>query len=187
MISSTKIFTETCIYLFSKIHFFRIIILFFSLIVMVSSALFSCSDQGDDFQSYLEKNDGTEWLLSNEDLIVYIRFNNNDTHLIEQWSYNKEINCYEYNANIFSPGDFKVTENSINKLIIQGDIILSDFENMTFTTQGNTLTVNIKICEWQEEIVYFTRSFVKVDELSKCELNKNTKGFYCSSKAHAKC
>lgn len=185
MISSTKIFAEMCIYHLSKIHFIRIIILSFLLILMVSSVLFSCSDQGDDFQSYLEKNDGTEWLLSNEDLIVYIRFNNNETHLIEQWSYNKEIDCYEYNANIFSPGDFKIEENSIDKLIIQGDIILSDFENMTFTTQGNTLIVNIKFCEWQEEIVYFTRSLVKVDELSKCKLN--TKGFYCSSNTRAKC
>ncbi len=135
----------------------------------------SCSDEDDDFQSFLEKNDGTQWLLLNDDNTVYIRFNNNKTNLIEQWSYNKEFDCYEYNANIFIPGDFEIKENTIDKLIIEGEFILSDYEYMTFSIQDEKLTVDIKLSEWQEETVYFNKSFVKVNDLEKCVLINKTK------------
>ena len=143
------------------------------LILIVFTNSLSCSDEGDDFQSFLEKNDGTEWLLLNDDITVYIRFNNNDINLIEQWSYNKEADCYEYDPNIFIPGDFEIKENSIDKLIIEGDFILSDYEYMTFSIKDNTLTVDIQLCEWQEETVFFNKSFVKVNDLAKCvQVNK---------------
>ena len=143
------------------------------LILIIFTNSLSCSDEGDDFQSFLEKNDGTEWLLLNDDITVYIRFNNNDINLIEQWNYNKEFDCYDYNANIFIPGDIQIKENSIDKLTIEGDYILSDYEYMTFSVQDNTLTVEIKLCDWQEETVYFNKSIGKVDDLSKCvQINK---------------
>jgi len=157
----------------SKKHFIKKTSLIVCLILIVFTNFLSCSDEGDDFQLFLEKNDGTEWLLMNEDLTVYIRFNNNKTNLIEQWSYNKEFDCYEYNPNIFIPGDIEINENSIDKLIIKGDYILSDYEYMTFSVQDNTLTVDIQLSEWEEDTVYFNKSLVKVDDLAKCvDLNK---------------
>lgn len=129
----------------------------------------SCSEEGDDFQSFLEKNDGTEWILFNDDITVYIRLNNNKTNLIEQWSYNKESDCYDYNPNIFIPGDFNIKENSIDILIIRGDIILSDYDYMTFSREDDTLTVKITLCEWQEETVYFNKSLVRLDDLLRCD------------------
>ena len=158
----------------SKTHFIKKTYLIICLILIVFTNSLSCSDDSDDFQLFLEKNAGTEWLLMNDDITVYIRFNNNKTNLIEQWSYNKEIDCYEYNPNIFIPGDIEIMENSIDKLIIKGDYILSDYEYMTFSVQDNTLTIDIKLCEWQEETVYFNKSLVKVDDLTKCVQTNKT-------------
>jgi hypothetical protein len=41
---------------------------------------------------------------------------------------------------------------------------------MTFSRQGNTLTVDIKISEWEEETVFFNLSSVELDDLGKCDL-----------------
>jgi hypothetical protein len=161
----------------SKIHFLEKIALVICLILIVFLNLLSCSDEGDDVQSFLEKNDGTEWLLMNDDLIVYIRFNNNKVNLIEQWSFNTASDCYDYNPNICIPGDFEIMENSIDKLTIKGDYILSDYEFMTFSVQNNTLRVDIELCEWQEETVYFNKSIVKVNDLTKCVQIKKTNMF----------
>lgn len=168
MKSLKKILSKMNVFHLRELQFKKIISLFYCLILIVLTFATSCSDEGDNFQSFLEKNDGTEWLLLNEDLIVYIRLNRNKSNLLEQWSYNKELDCYDYNSNIFSPGDFEIKENSIDKLIIQGDMILSDFELMTFSRQDNILTVAIVLCEWQEETVSFNQSSVKVDNLTKC-------------------
>lgn len=171
----------------SKIHLTETIALLFTSILIAFSFMFSCSDEGDDFQTFLEKNDGTEWILLNDDLTVYIRLNKNKLHLIEQWSYNKESECYEYNPNIFSPGDFEIKENSIDKLVIQGDVILSDYEFMTFSREDNTLRVVIKLCEGQEETIYFKKSLLRVDEFRICVItSKNTVPFYTSFKRKVK-
>lgn len=146
----------------------KILSLLYCLIFILLTFTISCSDEGDDFQSFLEKNDGTEWLLLNDDITVYIRLNNNKNNLLEQWCYNFETDCYDYNPNIFIPGDSEIKENSTDRFIIRGDIILSDYESMTFSVQGDTLTVNIKLSEWENETVYFNKSLVKVDDLPKC-------------------
>jgi len=143
------------------------------IILFVFTVILSCTDTGEDIESvniedFLKKNDGTEWLLSNDDLKVYIRLNNDLEQLIEQWRYNLELNCYEYNSNIFSPGNLKIVENSFNELTIEGDAVLSDYEQMTLTREGNTLKVLITITEWQEEAVYFTQATLQLEDLERC-------------------
>ena len=159
--------------------------IFITLILTLFCLSFSCSDDtideiNVDFKTFLEENDGTEWLLSKDDIKVYIRLNNDSIQLIEQWRFNSELNCYAYNSNIFSPGSYTIKENSKNKLVIDCDPILGDCDCMTFSRLGNTLTVDIKISEWEEETVFFNISSVKVDELLKCDAegeNSNLK-FY---------
>lgn len=166
---------------FLKKHIIAIKTLFATLILSSFVFLLSCTDTGDEFQTFLEKNDGTEWLLSNDNLTVYIRLNNNSTPHIEQWYYTSEFKCFEYNPNIFIPGDCKIKENSIDTLIVEGDLFLSDYEYMTFTTQGNTLKVDITLDECQEETVYFTKSSVWLDNLETCvQVEKEQLRFYHS-------
>ena len=130
--------------------------------------LISCAEEDDDLRTFLEKNDGTEWVLQNDSLKVFIRLNNDKEHLIEQWSFDKNSECYVYNPNIFSPGDFEIRENSIDQLVVLGDVILSDFECLTLSRQDSILTAHFLICEWQEESAYFKISTIALETLKQC-------------------
>mgnify|MGYP001828522091 CR=1 FL=1 len=150
------------------------------LLLLSLSIINSCSDDSEEdliivSQNFLEKNDKTEWLLSKENMSVYIRLNKDINPLIEQWSYQSDLDCYVYNANIFQPGNFTIKENSAEKLVIDCDAIFGDCDCMTLTQKENTLQVDIKINEWQEETVYFNIVRNKVDELEKCndDFSKN--------------
>jgi hypothetical protein len=151
-------------------HLIKKISLFITLILAVFTLSLSCSDGDDDFRTFLEKHDGTEWILSKEDFdtTVYIRLNINEIKLLEQWSYNSEFDCYDYNSNIFIPGDFNIKENSMEKLVVECDAIIGPFECMTFSIQDDALRVDIIISEWEEETVYFNKSLVTVDNLEIC-------------------
>ena len=146
---------------------------FIQWIVILFACLLSCGDESvdpiEDLQNFLEKNDGSEWMLRNDTLKVYIRINNNETNLIEQWYYLDESKCFDYNPNIFIPGDCRIKENSSACLTVMGDIILSDYESMTFTNHGDLLRVDIILSEWKEETVFFSRSEYPVDDLKQCK------------------
>lgn len=149
-------------------------------LLIIVSSFFSCTETDNDLididlKDFLNKNNGTEWLLSNKDLSVFIRLNNNPEKLIEQWEYHEEQGCYEYNSNIFSPGTLKILENNSSELRIEGDPVLSDYECMTFTRQGDSLKVTIRVNEWQKEFVYFTLATMQVDELTLCEGEEGNK------------
>lgn len=142
--------------------------------------ILACTNTSDDVQNihnvdFLYKNDGTEWLLSNDDLKVYIRLNDDVEQLIEQWSYQEDLDCYEYNPNIFSPGNLRIVENLTNEMTIEGDPVLNDYEHMTLSRQGNTLKVIITITEWQEETVYFTEATLQLNNLEKCIVQDENK------------
>lgn len=143
---------------------------------------FACSDDAEEefnneFQTFLEKHDGTEWLLSNDDITVYIRINNDMEKLIEQWRFDHELNCFIYNSNIMNPGNYQIKENSRDTLIIDCDIILGDCDCMTFFCQEDNLMVEIKISEWEDETVYFDPSPTNVDNLEKCIIEDDFEGF----------
>lgn len=155
---------------FLKMYLIEKLPLYRTLILAVFTFFLSCSDRGDDFQTFLEKHDGTEWLLSknNMDITVYIRLNNYNKKLIEQWSYNSEFDCYAYNPNIFIPGNFEIMENSVKRLVVQCDAVLGPFESMAFSILGDALKVDIIISEWEKETVYFNKSSLNVDYLDIC-------------------
>ena len=144
----------------------RLLFLFF-----IFNLFFSCSDDAEEvYSTFLEKNNHTEWVLSNPDLIVYIRLNIEKDHLIEQWRYLKTVDCYEYNSNIFIPGDYQILENSEDQLVVSCDPFLGDCLRLTFHMNDADLQVDVKISEWEEETVYFIRSNKNVDNLKICEV-----------------
>lgn len=157
-------------YTYCRSVFFR---RFLCLVLILSACVFSCSDSGEDdieisFQTFLEKNDGSEWMLRNDSLKVYIRINNNETNLIEQWYYIDESKCFDYKPNIFVPGNCVIKENSSECFVILGDLFLSDYESMTFTNEGTLLRADITLDEWNEETVFFSKSTESVDDLKNC-------------------
>jgi len=169
----------------NSITYFRSVFsgLLLSLLVFLNVYLLSCADDStesiEDFQTFLEKNDGSEWLLRNDTLKVFIRINNNETNLIEQWYYIDESKCFDYNPNIFVPGNCAIKENSNECFMVMGDLFLSDYESMTFTNQGALLRVDIRLDEWNDEIVFFSKSTESVEDLKNCQpLDKITCLFY---------
>lgn len=155
---------------FLKIYLIKRLMRFIVLILAVFTFSISCSDRGDEFQTFLEMYDGTEWLLSNDniDKTIYIRLNNYKSKLVEEWDYNSEFDCYGYCCNIFDAGNFEFEENSMEKLVVIYDEGVGPFESMTFTIQGHTLKVVITFFEWENETVYFNKASVSVDDLEIC-------------------
>lgn len=156
---------------------------FKNLVLIVFAILISCTDSTDDLQDiyledFLQKNDGTEWLLSNDDLEVYIRLNDNLEHLIEQWRYLEEQDCFEYNPNIFYPGTAKIVVNHASELTVEGDPVLSDYEQMTLIREGNNLKVILTINEWQQETVYFSQSTRQIEILETCSEQNDSKIYW---------
>lgn len=149
-------------------------------VLIILTSFFSCADSETDLSdvdliNFLNKNNGTEWLLNNDDLKVYIRLNDDSEQLIEQWKFQEEGACYEYNSNIFFPGTSKILQNNTSELRIEGDPVLSDYECMILSRLEDTLKVTIIINEWQEEFVYFTLSTLQVDDLTVCNGKEENK------------
>ena len=88
-------------------------------------SLSNCTDDDPDdimVQNFLEKNDGTKWVVTEDDIIVYLRINNNLNRAVELWM--KEINmgkgmtdddCYYYSHDLFDNDEMEIGENSTNK------------------------------------------------------------------------
>lgn len=148
-----------------------------SLFLLFSMQLSCTDDTNEVFVTFLEKNHKTEWILADPDLIVYIRINDDETHLIEQWSYNDRMDCYEYNANIFLLGDYQILENSENLLVVGCDPVLGDCDKLSFHREGTSLQVDVTVSEWEEEIVYFTKSLVPLDDLETCDNEEGNNDF----------
>lgn len=149
------------------------LIFFFSTLLICTTLLCCTDDQDQVFRTFLEQNNNTEWVLSNPELSVYIRINNDQAHLIEQWRYDIEKDCYEYNPNIFNPGDYQIMENTEDQLIVSCDAILGDCDKLTFHLEGNTLQVDVKLSEFEEETVYFLKSKQNLNDLGTCEVDDN--------------
>lgn len=158
------------------------IVLFTTLLFSFFAIYLACSDDTEDefnneSQTFLEKHNGTEWLLSNDEITVFIRINNDMQKLIEQWRFDQEMNCFIYNSNILNPGNYQIKENTRDTLIIDCDMILGDCDFMTFFCQENILMVEIKISEWENETIYFGPSSMSVDNLDTCMVEDDLEEF----------
>ena len=63
----------------------------FALSLVLVLTLFSCSDDGDDEKTFLEKNGGTVWNL--ELLGIYAQINNSESNPFEFWCHQKTKIC----------------------------------------------------------------------------------------------
>ena len=148
-----------------KITIFKHKLFYFFIILGLIVSFNSCSDDDDDdFQTFLERYDGTKWVNTDE-LTFYIRLNDNTNKLIESWILFDD--CYFYDVDFESEG-VELVENSKDKLIIKftddGDIT-----TVTITMQGETLRAVVKEGN-EEDIIYFDKSSVNVDDLEICPI-----------------
>ncbi len=139
--------------------------LYFFIILGLTVTFNSCSDDDDDnFQTFLEKYDGTKWVNTDE-FTFYIRLNDNTNKLIESWILFDD--CYFYDAD-FESESVELIENSKDKLIIKytddGDIT-----TVTITMQVETLRAVVKEGN-EEDIIYFDKTSVNVDAFEICPI-----------------
>ncbi len=147
-----------------KTTIFKHKLLYFFIILGFAVIFNSCSDDDDDdFQTFLEKYDGTKWVYTEDEFTFYVRLNDNPNKFIESWILIDD--CYFYSVDFESEG-VELVENSKDKLIIkytdEGEII-----TVTLTPQGETIRVVVK--EGNDEDLYlFVKTSVNVDDLEIC-------------------
>ena len=145
---------------------------FFYLFVLLGLiiSLNGCSSDDETTKTFLEKYDGTSWLVPISEETVYIRINDDLIKFIEEWEYYESNDCYEYEDHFFEEGTFEVIENSENKLIVEYNYE-GDTETLTLTVQGDTLKVVVDYSfdgETGQEILFLTKSSINVDDLVIC-------------------
>lgn len=149
-----------------KTTIFKHKFLYFFIILGLTISFNGCSDDDDDdFQTFLEKYDGTKWVYTEDEFTFYVRLNDNPNKLIESWILIDD--CYFYSVD-FESESVELVENSKDKLIIKytddGEII-----TVTLTTQGETIRVVVKDGN-EEDIMIFDKTSVNVDDLEICPI-----------------
>jgi len=145
-----------------KTLIFKHKLLYFFIILGLTITYNGCSDDDDDFQTFLEKFDGTKWVHTDE-FTFYVRLNDNLNKLIESWILFDD--CYFYDVD-FESEDVELVENSKDKLIVKY-IDDEGSTTLTFTMQGETLKAVVKEGN-EEDIIYFDKTSVNVDDLEIC-------------------
>ncbi len=153
------------------------------LILLVMAVCFnSCSDDDDDSptsKTFLETYAGTTWILNDEggipadaDVPSYARFINDKTKIFEGWYKLSNEACYYYNNATAFGGTLQIMVNTEAKLNIKIAYGNTESETLTYTVQGDTLTVVYKYEEAgfpaEEFTLYFKKTTVNLDELPLC-------------------
>ena len=82
----------------------------FGLLAILTLFLASCSDDGDDGTSFLEKHGGTTWKFSVDEGTIYAQINSSESNPFEIWVSLFEA-CYIYES-ISDTGNIQVLENN---------------------------------------------------------------------------
>jgi len=144
----------------------------FSVFLFVNFSITSCSGSEDEptIEPFLEKYEGTKWILNSTDnveppALIVMRIKNNINKPFEGWS---DWGCYNYMENfmIHSPSDITIVENENDKLVYA--VNDSDFPiaNGIVTVHGNTLTQRV---QWESNwftVFIWIQSTIDVDNLS---------------------
>ncbi len=149
-------------------------LLLFSCMLLVATINNCTSDSKDDelvIETFLEKNDGTKWKVTEEDEIIYLRINENMSKPIELWI--SEIimakgmaddDCYYYSDDLMGEEEMEILENSANKLTFT---YLGN-ETWEFTVEGSQLKMLFSNTGGQQELVYFDKTNDDVDSFEIC-------------------
>lgn len=103
---------------------------------------------------------------------VYVRINDDRNKLLEEWDYNEEGSCYDYEDEFFKDGTYEIIENSKDRLVIQYSNE-GYSETLTLNVEGENLKVVVNYSDengYGEDIYYFDKSSININNLEMCEL-----------------
>jgi len=144
----------------------------FSVLTIVIFSFTSCSGSDDEPtpQPFLEKYDGTKWILKSIDNVAWpdqlvMRINNNINKPFEGWEY---WGCYYYEENfmVHSPGDITIIENENDILVYKVNDWDGTLGNGIITANERTLKQKV---EWEPNfttIFIWIKSTIDVDNLT---------------------
>ena len=145
----------------------------FGLLAILTLFLASCSDDGDDGTSFLEKHGGTTWKFSVDEGTIYAQINSSESNPFEIWVSLFEA-CYIYES-ISDTGNIQVLENNENKVVIRIDEGPSEYSLLTLSVTGDALTIQSAYYEdgvlEEEDFFILQKTSDNVDDLELCELN----------------
>lgn len=142
-------------------------------LVLVFS-LFSCSDDGDDADTFLEKNGGTVWSVSQSGASVFAKINNSVSNPLEIWASLGEDLCYIYQSIKDEGIEVEILENTESTLKLRVDESDTEYSIITLTISGNLLTVKSEYYEDGEleesDIIPLQKTDENTDDLEICEM-----------------
>ena len=144
----------------------------FGLLAMLTFFMGSCSDDGDDGTSFLEKHGGTTWKFSQDGGTIYAQINNSEANPFEIWASLFEA-CYIYES-IADAGNTEVLENKENKVVIRIDEGATEYSLLTLTVSGDVLTIQSEYYEdgvlEEDDLFILQKTSDNVDDLELCDL-----------------
>lgn len=135
-----------------------------ALSLMLAFSLFSCSDDGDDADSFLEKNGGTVWKISQSGANIYAQINNSVSNPLELWVSFGEDLCYIYESIKDGGVEVEILENTESTLKLRVDESSTEYTILTLTVTGNLLTVVSEYFEDGESVEKETIPLQKTDD-----------------------
>lgn len=162
----------------------------FLFLLTLTISLNSCSDDDDDNNSndntFLETLDGSKWKLEDEGGTIYIKITNNEINPLEIWVSFLDAGCY-INGNALSDDDssIEIIENSATKLVIKTEDSSDEYDLITFTKNGDKLSMKIEtyyngVLD-DTEVIQFNKTTTNLDNLELCDFD-----FETSTRLHQK-
>ena len=152
---------------------FRYLILF-TYVGLLASINNCTSDDSDDKlvnQTFLEKQDGTKWKVSEDEMFIYMRINNNMNKPIELWvseiDFEKGMaddDCYYYSDDLLEIEEMEILENSANNLTFT---YLGN-ETWTLTIENNRLKMVFTNMSGIQDVIYMDKTNIDVDSFEIC-------------------
>lgn len=146
----------------------------FALSLVLVLTLFSCSDDGDDPDTFLEKNGGTVWTISQSGASVFAKINNSVSNPLEIWGSLGDELCYIYQSIKDEGAEVEVLENTESTFKVRVDESSTEYTILTLTVAGNLLTIQYDYYEDGEidesEIIPLQKTADTTDDLEICEL-----------------
>lgn len=146
-----------------------------ALSIMLVFSLFSCSDDGDDADTFLEKNGGTVWKISQSGANIFAQINNSASNPLELWvSFGEDV-CYVYQSIQDEGVEVEILENTESTLKLRVDESSTEYTILTLTISGNILTVKSEYYEDGElddtELIPLQKTTEDPDDLEICEFS----------------
>ena len=147
---------------------------FLGILLMMSFAFVSCSDDGDDdkVMTFLDTHGNTQWKFQdpNSETTLYLRINDSQSNPFELWLTFQAGGCFVYQS-VEDDGTPEILENKENKLVVRVDEGNDAYTLVTLTVSQNVLTVESESYEnGQLEDDNIAILFANEDDISNIEV-----------------